>query len=217
MISLLKLVEKIDSRLPVSKEKGSRVTMGERVAAMILNGLGFTDDRLYMFPDFLSNKPVERLLGKGLKASDFNDDASGRCLDVISAYGTTPFFTEIAFEIGVDEKLLGPSAHFDTTSLTVFGDYEQDIKVEMSGEDKDKPFTVTFGHSKEHRPDLKQVVLNLATTGQGFPIWMEAHSGNTQIRRYWRQARVVCKHFVSNYKQHHRFSMLVTVLFMSGV
>lgn len=52
VISRLKLVEKIDSRLPVSKEKGAKVTMGQRVAAMILNGLGFTDDRLYLFPEF---------------------------------------------------------------------------------------------------------------------------------------------------------------------
>ena len=78
VIDRLKLVDKIDSRIPVSKHKGAKVTMGQRVAAMILNGLGFTDDRLYLFPDFLKNKPVERLLGKGLTASDFNDDATGR-------------------------------------------------------------------------------------------------------------------------------------------
>ena len=86
VIARLKLVEKINARLPVSKEKGAKVSMGQRVAAMILNGLGFTDDRLYLFPDFLKNKPVERLLGKGLQAADFNDDATGRCLDEITDY-----------------------------------------------------------------------------------------------------------------------------------
>ena len=35
VIDRLKLVEKIDSRLPVAKEKGAKVTMGQRVAAMI--------------------------------------------------------------------------------------------------------------------------------------------------------------------------------------
>lgn len=112
VIDRLKLVEKIDSRLPISKEKGAKVTMGQGVAAMILNGLGFTDDRLYLFPEFLKNKPIERLLGDGLKASDFNDDATGRCLDEITNYGTTPFFTEIAFEVGLAESLLESSAHF---------------------------------------------------------------------------------------------------------
>lgn len=184
VINRLQLVEKIDARIPVSKAKGAKVTMGQRVAAMILNGLGFTDDRLYLFPDFLKNKPVERLLATGLKASDFNDDITGRCLDEITDYGTTPFFTEIAFEIGLAENLLGSSAHFDTTSLTVYGEYESEpIEVEENSVKTDPPFTITHGHSKAHRPDLKQMVLNLATTGSGFPIWMEAHSGNASDKK----------------------------------
>ena len=124
VISRLKLIEKIDARIKVSKDKGAKVTMGQRMGAMILNGLGFTDDRLYLFPQFLDNKPVERLLGKGLTASDFNDDALGRLLDAVSDYGVTPFFSEIALDIGIAEGLLGPSAHFDTTSINVYGEYE---------------------------------------------------------------------------------------------
>lgn len=184
VINRLQLIEKIDARIPVSKEKGAKVTMGQRVAAMILNGLGFTDDRLYLFPDFFQNKPVERLFGSGLKASDFNDDAMGRSLDEITEYGTTPFFTEISFEVGLAERLLGPSAHFDTTSLTVFGEYESNlVDVGENNKETEQPFTITHGHSKAHRPDLKQMVLNLATTGSGFPIWMEAHSGNASDKK----------------------------------
>ena len=149
VINRLKLIEKIDARIPISKEKGAKVSMGQRVAAMILNGLGFTDDRLYLFPDFLKNKPVERLLGKDLIAEDFNDDALGRCLDAISDYGMTPLFTEMAFEIGLAEGLLGKSAHFDTTSISVYGEYETEppsviTKTETTEE---TPFTITYGHS----------------------------------------------------------------------
>src|SRR3990167_591038 len=74
-IEKLGLIEKIDNKLPVSAQKGSKASMGQRVAAMILNGLGFIDDRLYMFPDFLANKPVERLFGNVVRAEHFNDDA----------------------------------------------------------------------------------------------------------------------------------------------
>ena len=184
VIDRLQLIEKIDARIPVSKEKGAKITMGQRVAAMILNGLGFTDNRLYLFPDFFQNKPIERLFGAGLKASDFNDDAMGRSLDEITEYGTTPFFTEIAFEVGLAESLLGPSAHFDTTSLTVFGEYTNDsVYVGENNKETESLFTITHGHSKAHRPDLKQMVLNLATTGSGFPIWMEAHSGNASDKK----------------------------------
>lgn len=117
-INKIGLIQQIDKHLPVSAEKVAKISMGERVAAMILNGLGFIDDRLYMFSEFLENKPVERLFSSGVKASDFSDDALGRCLDEIYQYGGSKLFSEIAFEIGTEHKLLGKAARFDTTSLT---------------------------------------------------------------------------------------------------
>ena len=38
--------------------------MGERVVSMILNGLGYTDVPLYMYPDFLAKTPIKRLIGR---------------------------------------------------------------------------------------------------------------------------------------------------------
>lgn len=190
VIHRLKLVEKVDARIKVSRDKGAKVTMGQRLAAMILNGLGFMDDRLYMFPDFLRNKPVERLLGKGVAAEDFNDDILGRFLDAVSDYGVTPLFSEIALDIGIAEGLLGRSAHFDTTSISVFGEYPEEETSLTSGEpdseasEAEPLFRLAHGHSKDHRPDLKQMVLSLATTGAAaFPIWMESHSGNASDKR----------------------------------
>ena len=213
-IDKLDLVKKIDARLPLAQSKQVKVTMGERVAAMIMNGLGFSNDRLYMFPDFLANKPIERLFREGISAEDFNDDALGRCLDSIHEYGTTQLFSELAFPIGQELGLLGASSHVDSTSLTLYGAYtpaeesvskgvspmvvdkvneETPTASEQSPLDSglpmqppvlNKEINVTYGHSKAHRPDLKQVVLNLATTGAaGFPIWMESHSGNTSDQR----------------------------------
>ena len=69
-IDNLGIVDEIDRLLPL--EAKAKTTIGQRVAAMILNGLGFVDDRLYLFPKFLSNKPVSRFLGEGLEASNFN-------------------------------------------------------------------------------------------------------------------------------------------------
>ena len=168
------LISKIDERIPVSKEKGAKLTIGQRVAAMILNGLGFMDDRLYMFPQFLENKPVHRLFDGNVCAADFNDDSLGRGLDEVFKFGVTKLFSELAFDIGIDQNLLGRSAHFDTTSLSLYGDYLDDEKAVSDSSDtaapaansSDKtPIDVTYGYSKANRPDLKQVVLNLATTG----------------------------------------------------
>lgn len=182
------LIAKIDKRIPVSKEKGAKLTIGQRVAAMILNGLGFMDDRLYLFPTFLENKPVTRLFDDKVCATDFNDDSLGRGLDAVFDFGVTSLFSELAFDIGVDQNLLGRSAHFDTTSISLYGDYLDDEKAgsnasgaaaPATNSSANTPIDVTYGYSKANRPDLKQVVLNLATTGvANFPIWMEACDGN---------------------------------------
>jgi transposase len=62
---------------------------------MILNGLGFTHKRLYLFPNFFMTIPTEKLLGEGITPSHLNDDVVGRTLDAIYDYGPTELFNEI--------------------------------------------------------------------------------------------------------------------------
>ena len=61
----LKLVDLIDSKMPVGPYSGARLTMGQRLAGMIINGLGFVNTKLYMTPDFFEKKTVEQLFGEG--------------------------------------------------------------------------------------------------------------------------------------------------------
>lgn len=214
-IDKLDLVANIDSRLKLAENKGSKVTMGERVAAMILNGLGFMDDRLYMFPEFLENKPVARLFGPHALAAHFNDDALGRCLDAIHEYGETKLFSELAFDIGSRFSLLGKTARMDTTSLVVYGDYEEETESQTTKEgeaNKTKeeetgiPFRITHGYSKDGRPDLKQVVLNLATTGKAnLPIFMSAHSGNASDKVVLQEAAERMKKFADELEKAPAF------------
>jgi len=64
----LGIAEKINKALgPGDPQR--QVSAGISVVAMILNGLGFTNRRLYLTPQFFANKPVEKLLGKGIQAS----------------------------------------------------------------------------------------------------------------------------------------------------
>jgi len=186
--------------------------MGERVGAMILNGLGFIDDRLYLFPKFLENKPIDRLFGREIKAEYFNDDALGRCLDEISRYGETKLFSEIAFEIGIEHDLLGRSSHIDTSSLSLHGDYESsesDLEQTVSSEEDKTASVPRYGYSKDHRPDLKQMVINLSTTGAaGFPIWMESHSGNASDKKVLMSAAKRMRAFCDGLKQAPSFMLV---------
>lgn len=180
IIRELGIIEKIDQRIPVSKSHGAIVTMGERVAAMILNGLGFLNDRLYLHPNFFEDKPVSRLLGEGISAEHLNDDALGRALDGIHEYGTTRLMSEVAFEISQEKQLLGKTAYLDTTSLSVYGDYQEEAQEK---EVNISPL-ITYGYSKDHRCDLKQIILSLTNSGPaGFPIWMEALEGNASDKK----------------------------------
>ena len=183
VIKKIKLIERIDKILPIAKEKGAKVTMGERVSAMILNALGFMDNRLYMFTEFLSNKPIQRLLGSHLSAQDFTDDSLGRCLDQIYEYGTTRFVSDITFQIASQLNLLGKTIHVDSTSLSVYGDYD-----ELSEKEAQAP-QPTYGFSKDKRADLKQLILNLAVTNKAdLPIFMASHSGNASDQKILIQA-----------------------------
>jgi transposase len=67
----LKIAERIDSRLPCDSQR--KVSPGKAVIAMILNGLGFTNRRLYLTKLFFESKAIERLLGSDLHAKDITD------------------------------------------------------------------------------------------------------------------------------------------------
>ncbi len=54
-INQLGLIEIIDERLPI-EGNGSKISMGQRAAGLILNGAGFVDSSLYIFPKFLAKK-----------------------------------------------------------------------------------------------------------------------------------------------------------------
>lgn len=193
----LNLIELIDRRLPINEAFGTKLTHGERVAAMILNGLGFIDTRLYLFSEFLHDQPLDRLFNRKIKAEWFNDDALGRDLDAIAAYGPTKLLGELCLHIGSTRGLLGKSTHLDTTTLSLFGVYEKDSLAPAVDEMETllQPWPEQ-GYAKSGRHDLKQMVLLLATTGAAhFPIWMESHSGNASDQTTLPQAAVRMRDF----------------------
>ena len=72
------------------------VTAGHAVKAMVLNGLGFVNQQLYLVPHFFQNKPISRLIAPGLEARHLNDDALGRALDTLYDAGLTELYSLIA-------------------------------------------------------------------------------------------------------------------------
>src|SRR5919204_278256 len=72
------------------------LTVGEAVKAMVLNGLGFINQALYLVPRFFHNKPTYRLISPRVTPQQLNDDALGRALDTLYAYGVTELYSLLA-------------------------------------------------------------------------------------------------------------------------
>jgi transposase len=80
MYKELDIAKTIDKALPEQCDD-KLISSGQLVEAMILNGLGYVGRPLHMYPQYFKERPVERLIGKGIKAEYINDDALCRCLD----------------------------------------------------------------------------------------------------------------------------------------
>jgi transposase len=95
MVDELGIPGLIDQLVPQDAEQ-RHVSVGQAVKAMILNGLGFANRRLYLTPHFFQNKPTERLIGRGVKPEHLHDDTLGDALDKLHAFGVSELFALIS-------------------------------------------------------------------------------------------------------------------------
>ena len=148
------------------------VSPGQGVKAMILNGLGFVSAPLYLYEGFFLGKATSHLLGAGIEARHLNDDYLGRLLDKIWDYGPSQWFSLIALDAYQAFGLESRRYHLDSSSFSVHGAYE-------SSGSKPGCIEITHGHSKDHRPDLKQFITELVCSNDGgVPLDFQVASGN---------------------------------------
>ena len=95
----------------------------------------------------------------------------GRVLDRLYDTGTMKVFTACAVRADQVFRFDKRYVHFDTTSMTVYGDY-------VFPEAQEGPFTITHGYSKDKRPDLKQFVFATLCVDRAVPIWGKPEDGN---------------------------------------
>src|SRR5262245_10791888 len=126
---------------------------------------------LYRFEDVCAPQDTALLLGKTLPPQAFTDDTVGRVLDRLCDFGTMRLFTDCAVRAVTRFDLERRYVHFDTTSRSVWGDYQ-------CAETQDLPFQVTYGYSKDKRPDLKQFILSTLCVDRAVPIWGQPADGN---------------------------------------
>ncbi len=181
IIDEMGVVGEIDRQ--VGKHPQQIVSTGEAVKAMILNGLGFVSAPLYLFGQFFVGKATEHLLGGEIRAEDLNDDRLGRALDDLWEVGLTQLFSSVAMaayrRFGVSAK----SVHLDSSSFMVYGQYE------TGGEEEGtEAVAIVHGYSKDHRPDLKQFLVDLICTGDGdVPLFLRVGDGTESDKAVFAQ------------------------------
>jgi len=167
-----RLAELIDARV---SQKRRKVSVGQAVRAMILNALGFSGRALYLTPRFYANRPVDVLVGKGLQAEDLHDSSLGTALDAIYDCGITELFYSVASRILDQYGIRTQFAHLDSTTFSLHGAYNSAEEEVPEG-----VIQITRGYSKDHAPELNQVVLQLICSHKSsIPLWIEALSGNS--------------------------------------
>jgi transposase len=176
-----------------------KVSHGIMLKALLMNAMGFSQQALYLTPQFMERICLKHLLGEGYKASDFNDDSIGRSLDALHSYGLTKLFVQLSYkackEMGIDSDFV----HVDSTNFSLEGAYE--------GSDSEDSVKICHGFSKSKRFDLKQVTLGLITTYQcAIPRYMQSFDGNASDKE---SLSSMIKNYISCFKEGENVGIFI--------
>jgi transposase len=151
---------KSDARLAMPTEEG---------VCIFVHNLLTEPLPLYGIGEWIAPRDPESL-GLGTHdATTLNDDRLGRVLDAVAQSNRKTIFFRIALRMIKLFELDCQHVHQDTTTVKLCGRYET-----WQSEPK-----AAQGHSKDHRPDLKQLVLGINVVGDGaVPIAHNPYSGH---------------------------------------
>ena len=150
------------------------VEPGIIVAGMIQDTLSGRSP-LYHLESFFQTQDTELLLGKEVSPEDFKDHNVGRVLDRIYEVGTQGIFSKLSYHAATLFDLDTQTGHWDSTSVSVWGNYD----VYTPDDPDDRRIKITYGHSKDKRPDLKQFMISTLCVDYNIPLLGCCHDGNS--------------------------------------
>jgi transposase len=130
---------------------------------------------LYKVGARLEERGMLPLLQDGLKRASLNDYRLGQILEALFAAQLNRVFGAIALNALDIYAISTPWLHQDTTTITLYGAYKEEARP-VAGLVPPRP---AYGHSKDGRDDLKQVLLSLGVSSDGLPLRMGLRDGNT--------------------------------------
>lgn len=110
-----------------------------------------------------------------------SDDRLGRALDRLFDADRAALLTEVVLSVGQRFGVSFDELHNDSTSISFCGGYRSASGRKIRG--RCAP-AITYGHSKAHRPDLKQLLFILTMSADGnLPVAFRCTDGNMSDSR----------------------------------
>jgi transposase len=165
----LEVASIVDGLIPPHPEHVLSTGCGvEALVLAILDG----DHALYKVGQRLEERGLIPLLQPGLTRASLNDYRLGHILDALFAANLHKVFSAIALKALEVYAIPTPWLHQDTTTIALYGAYEDEPKTPRAP----RP---AYGHSKDGRDDLTQVLLSLGVSGDGgLPLRLGVRDGN---------------------------------------
>ena len=165
----LEVATVIDRLIPPHPAHG--LSCGRGVAALVLAILD-GHHALYKVGQRLEERGMLDLLQPGLTRAALNDYRLGHILEALCAANLNTVYSAIALTALEVYAIATPWLHQDTTTIALYGAYEDEPKTPRAP----RP---AYGHSKDGRDDLKQVLLSLGVSGDGgIPLRLGLRDGN---------------------------------------
>jgi transposase len=187
----LRLRDFLHDHLP--REDGRTRVPTATALLVLLRNLLISREPLYGIGEWAARHEPELLGLSNMQLSALNDDRIGRALDRLFDANIPALALKVAahavreFDVSLDEL------HNDSTTVTFHGDYESaERERTLRGRLR---LAVTWGHNKDHRPDLKQLLYILTVTGDGaVPVQFRVESGNaTDDRTHQETWELLCQ------------------------
>jgi transposase len=167
MLRELAVQETLDALIPPHAR--NEVTVGECVEALVLTILT-GEHALSRVAQTLAGYDLAVIFQRPMDAVHFHDNRLGRALDALWTAGLDRLYGAVISQAISRYALDLARLHTDATSLKLYGAYARD-------EAEEGP-RITYGYSRDHRPDLKQLLFGLTVTAEGVPVWGHVTDGN---------------------------------------
>jgi len=153
----------------VARHGNDQVPVVDTLMLLIYNLTRGKEPR-YQLPAWVATLDGRAIGDAALETKCFSDDRFGRALDRLYRADRAALMTELVLTVVQRFDLDLSRLHNDSTSVKAYGHYPGNTPNGVQ---------LARGHSKDHRPDLKQLVFSLSLCADGaVPIHHPVYSGN---------------------------------------